>query len=236
MNNLTLLRESQFGSIVCDYYGDSKGEFYMTRSQIGKALEYSNPQKAIDNLHKAHKNRLDKCSVTLKLRSTDGKIYDTYFYSAKGIYEICRHSHQPKADIFFDHVYDILEGLRLGHIKLEAQKQTPIWQDTRSLSKQIRKKETDTIKLFVDYARSNGSTHAERYYTILTKLADKTSGIMNGQRDSATLEQLNTLCMAENIIERCILDGISHQTAYRQIYQACKERLAQFSAIAFLAG
>lgn len=75
MNNLTLLRESQFGSIVCDYYGDSKGEFYMTRSQIGKALEYSNPQKAIDNLHKAHKNRLDKCSVTLKLRSTDGKIF-----------------------------------------------------------------------------------------------------------------------------------------------------------------
>ena len=116
------------------------------------------------------------------------------------------------------------------------QKQTPIWQDTRSLSKQIRKKETDTIKLFVDYAKANGSTNAERYYTILTKLADKTSGIINGQRDSATLEQLNTLCMAENIIERCILDGISQQTAYRQIYQACKERLAQFTAIAFLAG
>ena len=120
--------------------------------------------------------------------------------------------------------------------QLLLQKQTPIWQDTRSLSKQIRKKETDTIKLFVDYARSNGSIHAERYYTILTKLADKTSGIINGQRDSATLEQLNTLCMAENIIERCILDGISQQTAYRQIYQACKERLAQFTAIAFLAG
>ncbi|WP_052377806.1 MULTISPECIES: Rha family transcriptional regulator [Robinsoniella] len=120
--------------------------------------------------------------------------------------------------------------------QLLLQKQTPIWQDTRSLSKQIRKKETDTIKSFIDYAKASGSTHSERYYTILTRLADKTSGIMNGQRDSATLEQLNTLCMAENIIERCIIDGISKQTEYKQIYQACKERLAQFSAIAFLAG
>lgn len=35
-------------------------------------------------------------------------------YNAKGIYEICRHSKQPKADEFYDFVYDLLEKLRKG--------------------------------------------------------------------------------------------------------------------------
>lgn len=120
--------------------------------------------------------------------------------------------------------------------QLLLQKQSPIWQDTRSLSKQIRKKETDTIKVFVDYAEANGSTHAMRYYTILSRLADKAAGIPEGHRDVSTINQLNTLCMVENIIERCILEGIEQQLCYKEVYRACKDRLMQFSSIAYLAG
>lgn len=120
--------------------------------------------------------------------------------------------------------------------QLLLQKQSPIWQDTRSLSKQIRKKETDTIKIFVEYAQANGSSNAMRYYTSLSRLADKAAGIPEGHRDVSTVNQLNTLCMVENIIERCILDGIGQQLYYKEVYQACKDRLMQFSSIAYLAG
>lgn len=44
--------------------------------------------------------------------------YDTTLYTAKGIYEICRWSRQPKADAFFDFVYDVLEGLRIVEYKI----------------------------------------------------------------------------------------------------------------------
>lgn len=72
-NSLQKVSNSVFGTIVCDYYSDGKGEFFMTRQQIGQALEYADPQKAIDNIHNAHKDRMNKFSVTLKLRGTDGK-------------------------------------------------------------------------------------------------------------------------------------------------------------------
>lgn len=100
MTQLTLVKNSQFGNLKCNYYGNANGQFFMTRQQIGEALEYTNPQEAIKDIHSRHKTRLDKFSVQRKLRGTDGKMYDTFLYSAKGIYEICRHSHQPKADDF----------------------------------------------------------------------------------------------------------------------------------------
>ena len=51
MEELEKVKNSQFGTVICDYYGNGKGEFFMTRQQIGQALEYENPQKAIDNIH-----------------------------------------------------------------------------------------------------------------------------------------------------------------------------------------
>lgn len=118
MHNLALVKSENFGAVQCDFYRGKK-EIWMTRKQIGEALEYADPQKAIDKIHLRHKERLDKFSVTLKLGGTDGKMYDTILYSAKGVYEICRWSQQPKANEFFDWVYDMLEGLRTGKIRME---------------------------------------------------------------------------------------------------------------------
>jgi len=124
MNNLALVKSENFGAVQCDFYRGKK-QVWMTRKQIGEALGYSDPQKAIDNLHSKHKERLDKFSVTLKVRGTDGKEYDTCIYSAKGVYEICRWSKQAKANEFFDWVYEILEGIRSGKIRVPANLFTP---------------------------------------------------------------------------------------------------------------
>lgn len=82
---------------------------YFTREQIGSALEYENPQKAIDNIHARHKDRLDLFSVTLNLKATDNKEYKTVVYSNRGIFEICRWSRQPKAGMVMDALYDMAE-------------------------------------------------------------------------------------------------------------------------------
>lgn len=117
MSNYSVVLQEAVNGVSCDFYGDGLGEFFMTRRQIGEALGYTNPQLAIDKIHAAHKVRLNNFSVTTGLVATDGKVYNTHLYSAKGVYEICRWSRQPAADAFFDRVYDILEGLRTGKLR-----------------------------------------------------------------------------------------------------------------------
>lgn len=124
LNDLEIVKSEDFGELNIDIYENDEKELYMTREQIGKALEYKNPQKAINNIHKRHKDRLEQFSVTLKLRGTDGKQYDTILYTYKGIYEICRLSRQPKADKFIDWVWDVVEEIRTkGYYALTNQQE-----------------------------------------------------------------------------------------------------------------
>ncbi|MFJ3386283.1 phage antirepressor KilAC domain-containing protein [Lysinibacillus sp. NPDC086135] len=116
--NLILAQSQAFNSVVCDLWRNENGDVFMTREQIGHALEYSEPRTAITKIHSRHKERLDLFSVSTKLVSTDGKQYETVVYNEKGIYEIIRKSQQPKADEFYDFVYDLLEKLRKGELKV----------------------------------------------------------------------------------------------------------------------
>lgn len=116
--------------------------------------------------------------------------------------------------------------------QLLAQKQTKFYEDTREYQKAVRKQETDTIKALVDYAAGQGSRNAARYYSIFSRLADKTAGIKD--REQATIEQLGVLALIETIISRCISDGIRLQKPYRDIYRECRQRLEQFCTVAFI--
>jgi len=109
---LNLVKSDIFGAVQCDFWKDDKGNVLMTREQIGRALGYAEPRKAIQKIHERNKDRLDSFSVVTKLTTTDGKAYETYLYTAKGIYEICRFSRQPKADNFMDWVWDVVESIR----------------------------------------------------------------------------------------------------------------------------
>lgn len=44
------------------------------------------------------------------------------------------------------------------------EKQSKLWNDTRLASKENRLKETDVIKLLVEYAKEQGSTHSDKMY------------------------------------------------------------------------
>lgn len=116
LENLTLITTEKFGDIDCDFYKNAENEMFLTRMQIGRALNYSDPQKAIDNIHSKHRNRLNQFSVTLALRGADGKFYDTTLYSQIGVMEICRWSQKPKADIFMDWVWNVVEKYRKGEL------------------------------------------------------------------------------------------------------------------------
>lgn len=138
MNNLKLVTTENFedsvvkNGIPCDFWKDVNEEYFITREQIGRALGYSNPQKAIQKIHLKHKDRLDRFSCIIKSEisrspqnedsfesrhpqtggiDSNGSIQERTFYSRKGVMEICRWSRQPVADKFMDWVWEVIDDL-----------------------------------------------------------------------------------------------------------------------------
>lgn len=155
--NLSLAVKEMFEGNEMNIYTNESNDVFMTRNQIGQALEYSDPNTAITKLHKRYQDRLDRFSVTTKLVGTDGKKYETVIYNEKGIYEIIRHSKQPKANAFYDWVYDLLSKLRKGEYQV-IQPQTE--QDKLQIQKQraeamLLNAKTRQAKLIVEMQKNN---------------------------------------------------------------------------------
>ena len=112
------------------------------------------------------------------------------------------------------------------------EKQSQSWVETRTVGKLSRKVETDVLKQLVEYAKQQGSEHADMLYMTYSKLANKTVGVTN--RDTATTKQLMNLSVTENIILKVVEEGINQQLHYKEIYKNCKERLAIVNQLAYL--
>ena len=70
MNNLKLITTETFNNLPCNFYRNINDDILLTREQIGQALEYTDPSKAIRKIHLKHKDRLDELCVRIKLGST----------------------------------------------------------------------------------------------------------------------------------------------------------------------
>lgn len=87
-NELRLVKEGNF-------YKDEDSNIYMTRKQIGEALEYSDGGRGIRVIHSRNKDRLDKFSTTVEISQLEGNrmvTRDTIVYTERGIAEVVRYS------------------------------------------------------------------------------------------------------------------------------------------------
>lgn len=104
------------------------------------------------------------------------------------------------------------------------ERNSPIWQDTRSLTREVRRIEAAAIAELVQYANAQGATAAQWYYATISRLANKTAGITN--RDTAHVEQLTALILIERVITEEIRAGISAGKQYKEIYTDLQTRLS----------
>ena len=118
--------------------------------------------------------------------------------------------------------------------KFIAERHTQEWIETRKQGKITRKSETDVIQELIEYAKDQGSEHADMLYMTYSKLANSLCGIKG--RDNATVIQLNNLSIFENLILQMIRSGIEADMNYKEIYKACKERCLQAKQIAMIGG
>lgn len=112
------------------------------------------------------------------------------------------------------------------------ERNTQLWIEQRTQGKLIRNEETGVIKQLIQYAKEQGSTHADMLYMTYSKLANKMTGISD--RDLATFQQLSELSFIENIILNQIRVGMEKKQHYKDIYKNCKRQIELFKDIAYL--
>lgn len=224
---LRLVKQEDFLGTKCDFYVNDRYDIYMSRTQVGYALQYKSPSDAIRNIHMRHYKRLDDMSIEVttaqiervsKHQSAD-KI--TFMYTVNGVFEICRHSNQPVADAFFDWVYKTSISIMRNGYYIASEKDAK-WLGIRQQTKEIRRLETDQIKRFVEYAKAQRSAHADRYYINFTQLAQKQLGIENGGRDAADQKTLLRLKSFETLIDMHLETLMNEGVPYKEVYRGVK--------------
>jgi len=121
--------------------------------------------------------------------------------------------------------------------QLLKEKDKEEWKQARLNCTGVRKSFTDTIKTFVSYAESQGSTQANFYYSNLTKmeykallLVDKLSDDKDF-RSTLSLMDLSFLITAENICKLSLEEGMLQELHYKDIYKLAKERVNQYAQL-----
>ena len=146
---------------------------------------------------------------------------EMYLYIERGIYEVCRRSAQPIADDFNDWVYDTILSIKRNGCYIATEKDEK-WLGIQQEMKEARRAETDQIKLFVEYARAQGSQNADRYYVLLTNLVNKRLGIKSGGRDKTDQRTLMHLKSLETVVELRLITLMTEGIPYKEVYQGVK--------------
>lgn len=157
--------------VVHGYFGEQ--EVWFTRDEIGRALGYAEPGKAIGKIHERHRERLDMYSRFVNL--TNGvQSYKTYVYSPKGVFEICRWSSQPKADEVMDRLYDMAVSIMHGEWE---KKSSP-----RKVEKPKLKPKVDWTAVALLSLNRDKFTRAEYHAHLIELFGTDRKGIANEMR------------------------------------------------------
>lgn len=225
---LTLVKQGEFLGTNCDFYLDESRNIFMSRTQVGYALQYKDPANAVKNIHNKYHDRFDKFSIEiagaqfeppLRFNKNAEKVY---MYEERGVYEVCRRSRQPVADNFHDWIYETIQSIKQNGYYI-ATEQDSKWLGIRQETKAVRKMETDQIKLFVEYAKAQGIQNADRYYILITKLINQRVGIGTGERDKADQKTLLRLKSLETVVELHLATLMGEGVSYKGVYQGVRK-------------
>ena len=118
---------------------------------------------------------------------------------------------------------------------LKAHQSTEEWQAARVEGKAHGRTETDAIKKLVDYAKSQGSKNADRYYANITKVENAAlfviAGTYENLRDVMSSKQLFQIACADQLVEKAINEGIAKGLPYKDVFQLVKADVHKFGAL-----
>lgn len=240
MSNLKLITTETFNNLPCNFYRNINDDILLTREQIGQALEYADPMVAIGKIHNRHSERLDKFSFTNLVNG-----HQIYYYTEKGVMEICRWSKSKCANDFIDWVWDIIEKYRHNELTPDLSQITStltsitntlttltqtiasMQQEINFLKKpqQLPKKKWSywSTKMFPKYQLLTD------YFQISYKELYKNlyNEMKNTYPDIDLNQEIDDFCY-ENSLESCYtLDVIEHNKTLRKLFESIVDNLLE---------
>lgn len=243
MSNLKLITTETFNNLPCNFYRNMNDDILLTREQIGQALEYSDPMVAIGKIHNRHSDRLNKFSFTNLVNG-----HQIYYYTEKGVMEICRWSKSKRANEFMDWVWDIIEKYRHNELTPDSSQitttLTSITNTLTALTQTITsmQQEIDTIK---ETKRKSAITK-KKYsywtskmfpkYQLLTDYFQISNTelyknlyaeLENTYLDIDLNQEIADYCYINNLDICYTLDVIEHNPTLRKLFESIVDNLLQ---------
>jgi hypothetical protein len=123
-------------------------------------------------------------------------------------------------------------------VKLQTNKNNEMWLGVREQSKQLRRKETDIIKEFVEYATKQGSKNAQFYYKHITNAVYGCLQLIQYKkpklRETLDMFELGQLMVAENVAKQSLIKHMNEKAHYKEIFLLVKQDLEKFAEASFL--
>jgi len=120
-------------------------------------------------------------------------------------------------------------------LRISSQRTNAEWLEAREKGKETRLIETDTIKLFVDYAKGQGSQNAERYYANISTMENKALFLIEQKyknlREVLDHQQLSTIKVADRIVIKALKEGMEKEMPYKAIYLMAKDNIETFAGV-----
>lgn len=116
-----------------------------------------------------------------------------------------------------------------------SQRNDSEWQNVRNDGKQVYMQKSNAVKDFVEYAKAQGSTSAERYYTNLATMENRALFFIECKyknlREIMTIKQLMQVATADDVIEKALKEGMEQRMNYKDIYKLARDRVVAFAEI-----
>lgn len=213
MSQVQLFSHPDLGEIKATI---KNGEPWFLAGDVCRVLGIKDSAKAVRDIEQKYKSAgiSHTISSRMTIQTSAGK-REAVIINEQTLYELIFNSRKQKAVLFRAWVTgEVLPSIRKhGFYRAEG--------------KIIRRAETDSIKEFIEYAKSNGSQSSERYYTIITKATNDILNIEAGQRDSLSESQLDNLAMVERVIANVLTSGIKKGLNYKDIYKLASSKAKQ---------
>lgn len=201
-----------------------KTEIWFSASDVGDELGIINIRDTLRNIDRTERKKFTNEIISGVGNSysrnfqTSLNNYGETFVSEEAVYNMSFRSNKPEAKLFTKWVTKVLKHLRVNGCVV-ADNDASQWLSIRQETKQVRRMETDTIKKFVEYAKGQGSTHADTYYMNFTKLVQSQLGIATGERDVQDQKVLMRLKSLETIVDMHIETLMKEKAPYKEIYK-----------------
>lgn len=201
-----------------------KTAIWFSASDVGDELGIINIRDTLRNIDRTERKKFTNEIISGVGNSysrnfqTSLNNYGETFVSEEAVYNMSFRSNKPEAKLFTKWVTKVLKHLRVNGCVV-ADNDASQWLSIRQETKQVRRMETDTIKKFVEYAKAQGSTHADTYYMNFTKLVQSQLGIAPGERDVQDQKVLMRLKSLETIVDMHIETLMKEKAPYKEIYK-----------------